>query len=66
LVDDRARMRAMGHAARAWSLRHVPTWHEVVVDDLLSVWRQLAFSPARDQPAPADADRALPEIGAHR
>ncbi len=54
LLDDRARLRAMGHAARAWSLRHVPTWHEVLVDDLLPVWRQLAFRAGRDELAAGD------------
>ncbi len=64
LLDDRARLRAMGHAARAWSLRHVPTWHEVLVDDLLPVWRQLAFRPARDEPAAGADARPVREIGA--
>jgi hypothetical protein len=49
MLDDRARLRTMGHAARAWSLRNVPTWHEVLVDDLLPVWRQLAFPAAREE-----------------
>jgi len=65
LIDDRARLRAMGHAARAWSLRHIPTWHEVLVDDLLPVWRQLAF-PAADEEWSAEAEVAQREIGASR
>ena len=65
LLENRARLRAMGHAARAWSLRNVPTWHEVLVDDLLPVWRQLAFSVGTRRRLPAnDGGRRCRELGA--
>ena len=66
LLEDRERLRAMGHAARAWSLRNVPTWHEVLVDDLLPVWRQLAFQPARDEGCADEGGGACRELGARR
>ncbi len=66
LLDDRERLRAMGYAARAWSLRNVPTWHEVLVDDLLPVWRQLAFPAARDHESHDAPGGALRNIGARR
>ncbi len=65
LLDNRARLRAMGHAARAWSLRNVPTWHEVLVEDLLPVWRELAFPSERGDRQPAnEGGRSLRELGA--
>ena len=66
LLEDRATLRAMGHAARAWSLRHVPTWHEVLVDDLLPVWRQLAFPVEHEGGLAAENVGARREIGARR
>jgi glycosyltransferase involved in cell wall biosynthesis len=66
LLDDRTRLRAMGHAARAWSLRNIPTWHEVLVDDLLPVWRQLAFPAAGAESFPVETSGARRRIGARR
>jgi putative membrane protein len=39
LLSDPARSAAMGRAARAWSSAHAPTWHDVLVADLLPAWR---------------------------
>jgi putative membrane protein len=39
LFADPARLAAMGHEARAWSLDHTPTWRDVLLDDLLPAWR---------------------------
>jgi hypothetical protein len=44
----------------------VPTWHEVLVDDLLPVWRQLAFQPARDEGCADEGGGACRELGARR
>jgi len=40
LLGDPARLGAMGRAARAWSVANVPTWRQVLVEDLLPVWRR--------------------------
>lgn len=65
LLDNRPRLRAMGHAARAWSMRHVPTWHEVLVEDLLPVWRELAFPSKHGHGQSAnDSRQSLRELGA--
>jgi len=43
----------------------VPTWHEVLVEDLLPVWRELAFPSGRgDRQAAQDGGRSLRELGA--
>jgi len=42
LLGDRERLAAMGRAARAWSLKHVPSWRDVLAQDLLPVWRRVA------------------------
>ncbi len=46
LLGDPARLASMGHAARAWSLQHVPDWHRVLVEDLLPIWRRAATARA--------------------
>ena len=40
LVSDPARREAMRRAAYAWSLTHVPSWEQVLAEDLLPVWRR--------------------------
>ena len=40
LVSDPARPAAMRRAAYAWSLTHVPSWEQVLAEDLLPVWRR--------------------------
>ena len=42
LLRDPQRAAAMGRDAHAWSLVYAPTWHEVLVNDLLPVWRAAA------------------------
>ncbi len=42
LLRDPERAAAMGRDAHGWSLAHVPTWHQVFVDDLLAAWRAAA------------------------
>ena len=38
LLRDPTRSAAMGRAARAWSCAHAPTWHDVLIGDLLPAW----------------------------
>ena len=38
LSADQARVRSWGRAAGIWAGRHLPTWHDVLVSDLLPVW----------------------------
>ncbi len=42
LLRDPGRLAEMGREARAWSLAHTPTWHQVLVEDLLPAWRGAA------------------------
>ena len=44
LVADPARRAAMGRMARAYVERHVPSWLDVLREDLLPVWRAAAAS----------------------
>lgn len=46
LLADPARRRAMGRRARLTVERTVPTWVDVVHEDLLPVWREAAGVPA--------------------
>jgi glycosyltransferase involved in cell wall biosynthesis len=43
VADPRRRLR-MGRAARAVALREIPTWCQVLLEDLLPVWRRAAGS----------------------
>jgi glycosyltransferase involved in cell wall biosynthesis len=45
VLQDPARLARMGRAARAWSLEHVPTWRQVLLEDLLPVWRRAREAP---------------------
>lgn len=38
LLDDPARLAAMGRDAHAWSLAHAPSWRQVLAEDLLPAW----------------------------
>jgi glycosyltransferase involved in cell wall biosynthesis len=42
LVADPRRRLEMGRAARARALREIPTWRQVLLEDLLPVWRRAA------------------------
>lgn len=42
LLENAAGRRAMGHAAWCWVKAEEPTWEEVLVHDLLPVWRRTA------------------------
>jgi glycosyltransferase involved in cell wall biosynthesis len=42
LVGDGARRGWMSRAAREWALRHVPSWRDVLMQDLLPVWSGVA------------------------
>jgi len=44
LAVDPARCRALGKIARAYIESEVPSWEEVVIEDLLPVWREAAAS----------------------
>jgi glycosyltransferase involved in cell wall biosynthesis len=46
LLRDPARCEAMGRRARAWAERTIPTWTDVLTQDLLPVWRRAAASAA--------------------
>jgi glycosyltransferase involved in cell wall biosynthesis len=48
LLRDRNRLAAMGRAAREWSLAHTPTWRQVLVDDLLPIWRKAGETRPRN------------------
>ncbi len=48
LIADPARRRAMGVAARAHALADFPTWHDVVTEDLMPVWRAAVAEAKRD------------------
>lgn len=53
LVSDPDRLARMRRAAREWSVAHVPTWHQVLVEDLLPVWRRAAARmPTTEAEAP--------------
>jgi glycosyltransferase involved in cell wall biosynthesis len=40
VLGDPARLAAMGRGARAWSLLNIPSWRQVLVEDLLPIWRE--------------------------
>jgi glycosyltransferase involved in cell wall biosynthesis len=42
LVTDPQRRQRMGRAARALALREIPTWRQVLLEDLLPIWRRAA------------------------
>jgi glycosyltransferase involved in cell wall biosynthesis len=42
LVTDPQRRRRMGRAARAMALREIPNWRQVLLEDLLPIWRRAA------------------------
>lgn len=42
LVTDPRRRGEMGRAARALALREIPTWRQVLLEDLLPIWRRAA------------------------
>ncbi len=44
LVTDPRRRQQMGRAARARALREIPTWRQVLLEDLLPIWRRAAAS----------------------
>jgi glycosyltransferase involved in cell wall biosynthesis len=44
LVTDPQRRQQMGRAARALALREIPTWRQVLLADLLPIWRRAAGS----------------------
>lgn len=48
LWRDPARRKAFGEAARASIETHAPSWREVLVQDLLPVWRRLAEARAAE------------------
>jgi putative membrane protein len=56
LLGDAERREGMGRAARQWSLKHVPTWRQVLLEDLLPAWRAAAAG-ARAAGAP-DGEKA--------
>jgi len=41
LVSDPVRRDGMRRAAYAWSLTHVPSWEQVLAEDLLPMWRRV-------------------------
>jgi putative membrane protein len=53
VLGDPERRSAMGRAARLWSLNHVPTWRQVLLEDLLPVWRRVGARARRDPEATA-------------
>src|SRR4029079_4302864 len=42
LVKDPQRRQRMGRAARATALREIPAWRQVLLEDLLPIWRRAA------------------------
>jgi putative membrane protein len=40
VLENPARLAAMAKAARAWSIENVPTWRQVLREDLVPVWRR--------------------------
>jgi glycosyltransferase involved in cell wall biosynthesis len=42
LVTDPQRRQRMGRAARALALREIPSWRQVLLEDLLPIWRRAA------------------------
>jgi putative membrane protein len=57
LLVDPARRDAMGAAARAWSLAHVPSWEQVLAEDLLPIWRRAGVHAAADAGSGGEADQ---------
>ena len=47
LAGDRQRREGMGQAARAFAERSIPSWRDVLVEDLLPVWRRAAAGRQR-------------------
>jgi glycosyltransferase involved in cell wall biosynthesis len=47
LAADPALCRELGTSARAYTEREVPSWEDVVVEDLLPVWRQATAAARR-------------------
>ncbi len=59
LVVDRSSAAAMGRAGRQFAEAHLPSWDDVLVEDLLPVWREAAATaPATAQPSPPCRHRA--------
>jgi glycosyltransferase involved in cell wall biosynthesis len=50
LRADPALARTLGQAARDEAARSLPTWLDVLAEDLLPVWRRAAIEAARDRP----------------
>jgi glycosyltransferase involved in cell wall biosynthesis len=42
LVTDPQRRLQMGRAARARAMREIPSWRQVLLEDLLPIWRRAA------------------------
>jgi putative membrane protein len=40
VLENPARLAAMARAARAWSIENVPTWRQVLREDLVPVWQR--------------------------
>lgn len=59
LAGDAARRGAMGREARAFALRHLPSWADVLAEDLLPQWRH-AVMAMRDERALAAYPVACP------
>jgi hypothetical protein len=65
LVSDPARLEAMRRAAHAWSLAHVPSWEQVLAEDLIPIWRR-AGAGAGTNPAIAVGEQLRAGAGARR
>ena len=45
VIGDPIRLAAMSRTARAWSLANIPSWHKVLIEDLLPIWRRAGSGP---------------------
>jgi putative membrane protein len=49
LVSDPVRLAAMRRAAYAWSLANIPSWEQVLAEDLLPIWRRAGIHVGDDR-----------------
>ena len=62
LVADSGRLEAMRRAARTWSLSHVPSWEQVLAEDLMPIWHRAGSYVSHDIHDGASHDGASHDV----
>jgi hypothetical protein len=62
-VDDPGRRAEMGRAARAFAERSIPSWQDVLREDLVPFWQRAAAPEHERAAAPENQRAAAPENG---